>query len=973
MKLGIGKTYHGFKLLKQEDIDEIKCAGLLFEHEKSGARLFKMECDDDNKVFSISFRTPPENSKGIPHIIEHTVLCGSKKFPLKDPFIELAKGSLNTFLNAITFSDKTMYPVASRNEKDFFNLMDVYLDAVFNPDIYRIPEIFRQEGWHYELNNKDDRINYKGVVYNEMKGAFSSPESVLFRKVQESLYPDTPYSVESGGDPDCIPDLTIDEFLDFHRKYYHPSNSYIFLYGNGDLQKELEFLDKNYLSSFNRIDVDSRIPLQKPFDRPREINAEYPVSNNDDLRDKTFLDMNFSVGKSTDPEASLAFEILEHLLLETPAAPLKKALIDANIGKDVFGRFDNSIQQMVFSIVVKNSNEDKMERFKEVVRGTLENLAERGIDKKLIEASINIKEFELREADFRGYPKGLIYNIKCMDSWLYGEDPTLHLRFEPSLNKIESALKTDYFEKLIKEYLLDNTHCSMIILKPERGLQEKKDKAIRRELDDYKAKLSESELQKIIDDTARLRKRQSTPDSKEAIETIPLLSISDIKKEEEKLPTEVHEESNVKVLLHPIFTSGIAYLTLYFDARSLPWDLIPYAGLLAEILGRVSLEKLSYGDLSNEININTGGIDFTVESYSKNGSFDEYYPQFVVKSKCLITKIGKLSKLINEIIKYTRFDEEKRIRDIVSEAKSRFEMILFNQGHLMASRRVLSYFSPMGKFDEAVNGISFYKFLCSIERDFDIDDIGRKLESAAELIFNRSNLLVSFVSPKEDYGKLKEILPEITSALNDNRIENAKIDFRESRLNEGLLTQGRVQYVAKGYNFVKLGFKYTGYLQVLRTIASYDYLWNKVRVEGGAYGAFAGFGRGGNMYLSSYRDPNLKETIDVFDNMAGYLKSFNVSDRDMTKYIIGTISRLDYPLTPSLKGQKADIEYISGITYEDMQRERGEVIDCRTNNIRDLSDMIDATMKAGYFCVLGNENKIKQNKGMFESLVKVIE
>ena len=441
MTLEIGKMYNGFKLLEESTINEINSKALLFQHEETGARLLKLENEDDNKVFSIAFRTPPKNSTGVAHILEHSVLCGSRKFPTKEPFVELIKGSLNTFLNAMTFADKTMYPVASRNKKDFFNLMDVYLDAVFYPNIYNYPQIFMQEGWHYELEDKNSDITYKGVVYNEMKGAYSSPESILMRKISESLFPNTTYGVESGGDPDFIPELSYEEFIDFHKKYYHPSNSYIFLYGDGDVLEELKFIQDNYLKDFHRLNIDSSIKIQPSFPKMREMTVDYPISPNEKEEDKTFLSLNFAVGKSTDKELYLAFDILEHLLLETPAAPLKKALIGANIGKDVFGIFDSSILQPSFSVVVKNSNEDKKDEFKQVVFNTLKDLVENGIDKKLIESSINIKEFALREADFGGYPTGLIYGIKCMDSWLYDGNPFMHLNYEPQLEKVKEALR----------------------------------------------------------------------------------------------------------------------------------------------------------------------------------------------------------------------------------------------------------------------------------------------------------------------------------------------------------------------------------------------------------------------------------------------------------------------------------------------------------------------------------------------------
>ncbi len=971
----VGKNYNGFKLVSQENIDEIKSIGRVFEHEKSGARLFQLENDDDNKVFSISFRTPPEDSTGVPHILEHSVLCGSRKFPVKEPFVDLAKSSLNTFLNAMTFSDKTMYPVASRNEKDFFNLMDVYMDAVLYPNIYKYPEIFMQEGWHYELENKKDNINYKGVVYNEMKGEFSSPESILFRKVEESLYPDTPYSFESGGDPDVIPDLSIDEFLSFHKKYYHPSNSYIFLYGNGDISKELKFLNDNYLKNFDRIKIDSEIPFQKPFKSMKEMSVPYPLSSDESAADKTYLNMNFSVGKSTDPLIYLSFEILEYMLLETPAAPLKKALIDAGIGKDVLGRFDNSILQPVFSIVVKNSNEDKKDEFKRIVFDTLKGLVEKGLDKELIEASINIKEFELREADFRSYPKGLIYNIKSMDSWLYGEDPRIHLRFEPQLSQIKKALTSDYFEKLIEKYILNNTHSSFIVLKPEKGLTESRNRETEIKLERYKQGLSDRDLDKIIENTKKLQKRQTSPDSPEAVATMPNLSLDDIDPKVEKLPIVENDEAGVKVLFHPVFTGGIGYLNLYFDASPVPKELIPYEGLLAEVLGKEDTSKYDYAGLSNAVNIHTGGIEFNVETYIENGSNTKFHPKFVVRSKSLIDKLPKVMELIGEITRSTKFDDKRRLLEIIREVKSRFELMIFDRGHLVTAKRMSSYFSPSGMYNEITSGISFYKFISDLEKHFDdvYEKVISNLKRVSDMVFNRTNLLVSFTASKGDYEKLKSIIGDLLGKFGNSRLNPGAFDFEIDPENEGLMTQGRVQYSAKGYNFIELGYSYTGCLQVLQTILGYDYLWNMIRVQGGAYGAFASFGRGGNVYLSSYRDPNLKRTLDVFDNVGDYLEKFNAGKEEMTKYIIGTMSRLDFPMTPSMKGERATINYISHITTEDMQSERDDVLSCSAHDINKLSDMLKDVVKQNFLCVLGNEKNIKDNKQIFNNLINVFE
>jgi Zn-dependent M16 (insulinase) family peptidase len=972
MEWSKSKIYNGFKLIEEKEVKELNSVTRIFEHEKTGAQLLSLANDDDNKVFGIGFRTPPEDSTGLPHILEHSVLCGSRKFPSKEPFVELLKGSLNTFLNAMTFPDKTIYPIASRNTKDFFNLMDVYLDAVLYPNIYNVPEIFKQEGWHYELQDKDDELIYNGVVYNEMKGAFSSPDSLLSRKIKGTLFPDTTYGHESGGDPEVIPQLTYEQFLDFHKKYYHPSNSYLFLYGDGDLNEQLRFINDEYLKNFDRINVDSEITVQKPFEEVREFELEYPA---DDLKDNAYLSLNFVVGSSLDPEFYLAFEILEHLLLETSAGPLKKALIDAEIGKAVLGQFDNSIRQPMFSVVVKNSNVEAKDKFKTVVYDTLKKLVKDGLEKELIEASINKMEFALREADFRGYPKGLIYYMKAFDSWLYGENPLMHFEYEPMLEKIKSALTTNYFEDLIEKYILNNKHGSVVVLKPAKGILEAKAEELKKELANYKATLSESEIDKLIEDTKKLKERQATPDTPEALESLPALSLEDINKEAEKVHFEEKSEQGVKVLFNPVFTNKIAYLNLVFNTDKVPQELLAYIGLLSNILGKISTENYDYSTLVNQINIHTGGISFSTRVFLENGSADRFQPTFSIKSKALVEKMSKVTEFVNEIIKNTKFDDKKRIREIIREVKSRFESVVYNSGHSIASMRALSYFSPKVNYDDSLSGLSYYKFIADIEKNFDNkwDEVSQKLQKVTQYIFNKNNLLINFVCDEEDYSSLTNNINTVYQGLSTEMLPEVRYDFNLKPSNEGLLTQSKVQFVAKAGNYIKAGYKYDGSLQVLKTIAGFDYLWNKVRVLGGAYGVMSSFGRDGNLYIVSYRDPKLKETLITYDEMEKYLENFQADEKEMTKYIIGTISNFDFPLTPSMKGEVTAANYICKITYEEQQKERDEVLKTTAQNIRDFAKVLKDTLSQNYVCVLGNDSKLKENKELFNNLVTVIE
>jgi len=971
----IYNTYNGFQLLEEKKINEINSTGRLFYHNKSGARLFHLQNDDSNKVFSISFRTPPSDDTGLPHILEHSVLCGSRKFPLRDPFVELAKGSLNTYLNAMTFSDKTMYPVASQNDKDFINLMDVYLDAVLYPNIYKGPETFMQEGWHHELNDPEDPIIIKGVVYNEMKGVFTSPEQVLFRKIEESLFPDTVYRFESGGDPEAIPNLTYEQFLDFHKTYYHPSNSYIYLYGDGNLAEHLKFIDEKYLNEFDKKEIDSDIGIQTQFDKRREITETYSISADEGLEDKTFISQNYVVGRSEDAEMVLAFTILNYILLGTPAAPLKKALIEAGIAKDVFGSFNSSIRQPTFSIVIKNSNREDKELFLKVIEDTLTDLVKKGIDKKIIEAAINIHEFKLREADFGHQPKGLVYNIQCMNSWLYDKKPWFHLEYEKSLDRIKSALKTNYFEALIRRYVLNNPHSSLIILEPERGLASKRQKEEEKMLGEYKKQLNENEIQQLIDTNQKLEQHQSRGDTEEELLSIPLLDIEDIEKEIEHIELNETIIKDVKVLHHPTFTNEIAYINLLFDTTSVPQHLIPYVALLTSLLGKISTKNYTYDKLSNLIDINTGGICSRIGTYSLQQGYDKFLPKFAVRSSALVKNLKQLFNLLGELVNNTEFNEVNRIKEVIEESQSRLEMVIFDKGHVIAGTRVNSYFSSIGKYIEETSGISYYMFISDLAKNFTEkqEDILENLKKVFELIFNKNNVLVGVTSENKDFESIRERIDSFVESLSNDKLEKRDYSFDLAPKNEGLLTSGKVQYVAKGNNFRKLGYEYSGHMQVLSTIVGLDYLWNRVRVVGGAYGSLVRLNRNGNLLFSSYRDPNLSETLQVYDDMHSYIENFDANEREMRKYIIGTISSMDAPLSPSMRGEKAVNQYISGITPDELQKERTQVLNTTPEDIRQYAGLLGEAMQENYLCVLGNEDKIQHNKEQFGNLVKVFQ
>lgn len=976
MNYEINKVYNGFRLIEEMQIKDISSTGRVFLHEKSGAKLINIENSDDNKVFAISFKTLPDNSTGVFHILEHSVLCGSRKFPSKEPFVELAKGSLNTYLNAATYSDKTMYPIASKNDKDFRNLMDVYLDAVFYPNIYKYPEIMKQEGWHYEYNKDNDQLSYKGVVYNEMQGVYSSPESLLFRGISSNLFPDTPYSHDSGGNPMNIPELTGEQFLSYHKKYYHPSNSYIYLYGKLDVLDQLKFIDENYLCDFEKNDEKFEINKQEAFKEMKEKSVFYPISESEDANDKTYLSLNFVISDATNKELYLAFDLLEDILLETAASPLKNAIVKANICKDAFGMYNNSILQTYMSIVIKNSNESEKDKFKKVVFDTLRDIVKNGIDKDLIAAVINSKEFDLREGDYSTYPRGLVYCEKVMNSVLHNGLTFQNLEFENDLEKIKKNSENRYFEGLIEKYLLNNPYSLMFSVVPKNGLSKEIANEEKIKLEKYKASLNKEQLSQIIVEADELVKRQSLPDKKEDLLKIPLLTISDVNREAETYDTKIYDEDDYKVLYNELDTNGINYVDMYFDAGNVKQEDIPYITLLSYLLSKMDTKNYSYESLSNVININTGGIDFDLDLYSDANDIDKYYPKFIVRGKCIHEKSEKLIELFKEIINNTKFENKDRFREAFYELKSRMEMIIVSGSVRIVGTRLNSYYSNVSQYNELVNGLAFYEFLLEIHKDFDnkVNDIFAKLEEISKLIFNRKNLIISIGSSKEAYEMLiPKVKDMVLKDFSSETYENEQYKFTPAKKNEALVTSSNVQYVAKGNNYSKFGFSYTGKFLVLRTIANYDYLWNNVRVKGGAYGVFISFRRNGNMSICSYRDPNIRETIKVYDEFAKYLEKFTCDKREMTKYILGTINSLDTPLSNSMICEREVAIYISNLDKKLLQKEREEVLDTKIEDIQEMKEIIDKCMEENYICVLGGKEKIEENKDVFENIINIFE
>lgn len=964
-----------YEILDEHRVEDVQSDGFILRHKKSGARIAILSNNDDNKVFYIGFRTPPEDETGVPHIIEHTTLCGSKKFPVKDPFIELAKGSLNTFLNAMTYPDKTVYPVASCNDQDFKNLMDVYLDAVFNPNITKYEEIFKQEGWHYELTGKDDELKINGVVYNEMKGAYSSPDEVLSSQIYRSLFPDNTYSKDSGGNPEYIPKLTYEAYLDFYHKYYHPSNSYIYLYGDMDVVERLEWLDKEYLSLYDYKKVNSEINKQPAFDEIKNVEAQYSITMDDSQENKTYLSYNRVVGDTLDEMLYQAFDVLDYALVSSPGAPVKQALIDAGIGDDVYGSYDAGILQPVFSFVAKNANASQADEFESIIENTLKEVVKTGINKEALLAGINSSEFKFREADFGQFPKGLLFGLNCLDSWLFDDmKPFIHLECLGTFAKLRKAVDTDYFEKLIQEYLLDNTHGSSVTVKPKRGLGNEREEALAKELSDYKASLSDEEIKKLIEDTEHLKKYQEEPSSDEDLRKLPMLTRADMKKNAMLFSNIEDELLDVKVVRHDIESNGIDYISFLFDAGDFAQSELGYLGFFTNALGLVSTEKYSYTDLANATNIYTGGISTGTASHPDIKDRNNFVFKFEVKLKVLEKNLDKALELMEQMLLTSDFTDTKRLGELVAQIKARLQANLSSSGHLVAAMRSMSSFSRYALYQDELKGVAFYRSICRIEKELSESpkSVSDKLAAIAKKLFARNRMLISFTGNNEAYGNAKPSLEKVIAGFNKMSAVGNQAEVHFNTAKEAFIDASQIQYVAKTGDFICEGYEYTGALRLLRIILSYDYLWINVRVKGGAYGCMNTFLRSGESYFVSYRDPNLSDTLDVYDRIPEYIKSFSPDERDMTKYIIGTFSALDTPMNPEAKGSRSLSAYLEGITYEQIQKERNEILNAQPEDIRRLADLVEAVLKKDSICVIGNENMIKESAGLFENVEKLI-
>ena len=965
-----------YEVIEKRKIADLNSESYLLRHKKTGARIALLSNDDENKVFFIGFRTPPEDSTGVAHILEHSVLCGSDKYPVKDPFVELVKGSLNTFLNAMTYPDKTVYPLASCNDTDFKNLMDVYLDAVFHTNIYKEEKIFRQEGWHYEMEDENAELTINGVVYNEMKGAFSSPDDVLERELMTSLYPDTTYGVESGGDPQNIPDLTYENFLAFHQKYYHPSNSYIYLYGNMDMVERLEYLDREYLSSYEERPVDSEIREQKPFTKIQRMTVEYPIGEDEKEEENAYLTYNAAVGNSLDKELYIAFQVLDYALCTAPGAPLKRALLEAGIGTDIYSIYENGIRQPFFSIVSKNADEHQEEAFVKTVERVLGEIVEKGFDKNALRAALNHYEFKYREADFGSYPKGLMYGLQMLDSWLYDDrKPFLHIEANATFAALKEKVDSGYFEELVEKYLINNPHKSILILQPRKGLTEKNDRNLREKLAAYKNSLSREEISKIIEESKALKAYQDAEDPEENLKKIPMLKREDMGKNAMKLKNDLRMIDDTRFLYHDIFTNGIAYIRLIFDVTALPQEYFPYIALLKDIMGLMDTEQSGYADFFNRMHIETGGMTIVTNVYGNNKDLDKYTATFEIKTKVLEDHMPQAFALMKEMMLETRFTDKKRLKELIAENKSKMQAQMTDGAHVTAMNRALSGASLTAAVNELLSGIDYFRLLEQLDKHFEkeSDVLIEKLYQVCRMIFRPENLMADLTGSKPAAEKIPEFVNTIKKDLYHVSIEKGGFKPVLQTVKEGYKTPGQVLYVCRAGNFRKKGIPYTGTLRALKVMMGYDYLWNQIRVKGGAYGCMCNFYRSGDCYFVSYRDPNLSKTIDVYEKAADYIASYDADERTLTQFIIGAVGEMDSPMNAAAKGLFSLTAYMADITDEDLQKERDELLAMTASDLRHTAEQIRAFMEDGCLCAVGNAEKISGEEKLFDKVENLVE
>ncbi|XP_073010433.1 presequence protease 1, chloroplastic/mitochondrial isoform X1 [Typha latifolia] len=970
----------GFEKISEQTIDECKSTAILYKHKKTGAEVMSVSNDDDNKVFGIVFRTPPKNSTGIPHILEHSVLCGSRKYPLKEPFVELLKGSLNTFLNAFTYPDRTCYPVASTNTKDFYNLVDVYLDAVLFPRCVEDFQTFQQEGWHYELDNPAEDISYKGVVFNEMKGVYSQPDNILGRVTQQALYPENTYGVDSGGDPKEIPKLTFEEFQEFHRKYYHPSNARIWFYGDDDPKERLRILNE-YLDQFEASPSrnESKVQPQKLFKEPVRIVEKYPADEGGDLKKKHMVCLNWLLSEEPlDIETELTLGFLDHLLLGTPASPLRRILLESRLGDAIVGGgVDDELLQPQFSIGLKGVSEDDIHKVEQLVIETMKNLAEEGFTSEAVEASMNTIEFSLRENNTGSFPRGLSLMLRSIGKWIYDMDPFEPLRYEKPLQNLKMRIAEEgskaVFSPLIYKFILNNPHLVTVEMQPDPEKASRDEAAEKEILDKVKASMTQEDLAELARATQELRLKQETPDPPEALRSVPSLSLQDIPKKPVHVPTEVVEINGVKCLQHDLFTNDVVYSEVVFDMSFLKKELLQLVPLFCQSLLEMGTKDMDFVQLNQLIGRKTGGISVYPFTSSVRGKVDPC-THIIVRGKAMAARAEDLFNLITCILQDVQFTEQQRFRQFVSQSKARMESRLRGSGHGIAAARMDAKLNMAGWISEQIGGFSYLEFLQELEKkiDQDWDRISCSLEEIRKSVLAKEGCLINVTTDEKNLSKTNKLIANFVDSLpSTTSRESDSWPSKLSPVNEAIVIPTQVNYIGKAANVYETGYQLNGSAYVISKYISNTWLWDRVRVSGGAYGGFCDFDTHSGVFsYLSYRDPNLLKTLDIYDGTANFLRELELDDDSLTKAIIGTIGDVDGYQLPDAKGYSSLLRHLLGVTDEEREIRREEILSTSLKDFKEFSDAVDSIRTKGIVVAVASPEDVaaanEERPGFFE-------
>ncbi len=952
---------HGFHLQKEQYIKELNTQSRFFRHTRTGAELLSLSNDDNNKVFGITFRTPPSDSTGVAHILEHSVLCGSRKYRVKEPFVELLKGSLQTFLNAFTYPDKTCYPIASQNLQDFYNLIDVYLDAVFYPRL--TPSIYQQEGWHFELENSDSPLTYKGVVFNEMIGAYSSPDNMLARYSLQSLFPDNPYGFDSGGNPKHIPNLTYEQFLAFHRTYYHPSNARIYFYGDDDPDERLK-ITHEYLKDFYAIEIDSRIRLQAPFHRPRRVTRPFIVGDENRTTAKGIITLNWVISETGEVETNFALRVLSYILLGMPASPLRKALIGSGLGEDLAGEgLGNELRQTYFSTGLKGIEMDNADRTEALIMETLSTLVQKGIDPLTVEAALNTIEFRLRENNTGNFPQGLLLMLRSLTTWLYNGDPNTILAFEAPLEATKSGarLNSSFFEDMIDDLFLKNSHRTTLVLKPDPDLREREETTLKDHLAKARLNMGPIQLKEVAENARELRRLQQTPDPPEAVATIPMLRLSDLSKKNQTIPLSHIERKGAKILFHDLFTYGVVYLDVGFDLHTLSDKYLPYVPLFGRALLEIGTEKEDFIALTQRISRKTGGIRpelFASPVKDTNQSVIRLF----LRAKAMLGQAMELTDILRDVLITVRLDNKKRFRQMVMEEKSRQEQRLIPGGHQIVNLRLKSHFGEAHWASEQMSGITYLFFLRKLVRAVDENwsEVCATLEEIRRVLINSKTMIFNITLDRPGWTNFEPHLYDLVDALPEGSVNKAHWSSEIPSTFEGMTIPSEVNYVGKGANLYKSGYRFHGSALVIARYLRNAWLWDRIRVQGGAYGAFCHFDRlSGVLTFLSYRDPGIVETLAAFDQTAQFLRNWQFRDEELTKSIIGAIGDLDAHMLPDTKGYVSMLRYLASDTEKGRQQIRDEILDTKRDNFKAFAGVLEEVRESGIVKILGSKRAIE--------------